>query len=64
MEGNAKRKGLMLLSAFLLTLAMTSGLFAYTYLVDTTTPLLTSPMFPKILSLLRAITFWVRLTAK
>jgi len=37
MEGNAKRKGLMLLSAFLLTLAMTSGLFAYTYLVDTTT---------------------------
>jgi len=37
MEGNAKRKGLMLLSAFLLTLAMTSGLFAYTYLVDTAT---------------------------
>jgi len=37
MEGNARRKGLRLLSAFLLTLAMTSGLFAYTYLVDTTT---------------------------
>lgn len=35
--GTAKRKGLMLLSAFLLTLAMTSGLFAYTYLVDTAT---------------------------
>lgn len=37
MEGNAKRKGLMLLSAFLLTLAITGGLFAYTYTTTTIT---------------------------
>jgi hypothetical protein len=35
--GNTKRKGLMLLSIFLLTLAVTSGLFAYTYNTTTIT---------------------------
>lgn len=37
MEGNAKRKGLMMLSAFLLALAITGGLFAYTYTTTTIT---------------------------
>jgi len=43
MEGNAKRKGLMMLSAFLLTLAITGGLFAYTY-TTTTITLSTTPV--------------------
>jgi len=37
MEGNARRKGLMMLSAFLLALAITGGLFAYTYTTTTIT---------------------------